>query len=71
MTEEYSDHVLRLAEVALDRITDLRMQGLRPTAIRMNPIDYEQLPAGSRLLWGVPIRVDRHAPRLLPEGVLE
>jgi hypothetical protein len=36
---EYSDHVLRLAEKALDRLTDLRMRGLRPIAIRMNPAE--------------------------------
>jgi hypothetical protein len=55
---EYSDHVLRLAEKALDLLADLRMRGLRPTAIRMNPADYKQMPTGSWLLWGVPIKVD-------------
>jgi hypothetical protein len=58
--EEYSDHVLRLAEAALDLITALRLRGLRVTKLRMNPVDYAQLPTGSHLLWGVPIAIDQN-----------
>lgn len=55
---EYSEHVIRIAEYALERLTELRMRGLRPTRIRINPIDYKHFPTGARALWGVPLTVD-------------